>query len=108
MPWDISTQVLYSLQNPDPDQLVQSLYVSFRGSVSITPSMRMSITGSYDVLNREMINPIIDIQKQIHCWYLSLNWIPTGFNQGFFLRFGASAQQLKDFVIPKQSTPLYR
>jgi hypothetical protein len=108
MPWDLSTQVLYSLQNPDPDQIVQSLYVSFRGSVSITPTMRMSITGSYDALGREMINPIIDIQKQIHCWYLSLNWIPTGFNRGFFLRFGASAQQLKDFIIPKQSTPLYR
>lgn len=108
MPWDVSANVLYSLQQPNPDLVSQSLYVSFRGSVAITPTMRMNITGSYDVLNREMLNPIIDIQKQIHCWYLSLNWVPTGFNRGFFLRFGASAQQLKDLVIPKQSTPLYR
>lgn len=108
VPWDLSTQLLYSYQQLNPDVTSQSLYLSFRGSLSLTPSMRMSITGSYDVLNAEMINPIIDIQKQIHCWYLSLNWVPTGFNRGFFLRFGASAQQLRDLVIPKQSTPLYR
>lgn len=108
MPWELSANVLYTLQQPNPELVNQSLYVSFRGSVAITPTMRMSITGSYDVLNQEMINPIIDVQKQIHCWYLSLNWVPTGFNRGFFLRFGASAQQLRDFVIPKQSTPLYR
>jgi hypothetical protein len=108
MPWELSANVLYSLQQPNPELVSQSLYVSFRGSVAITQTMRMNLTGSYDVLNREMLNPIIDIQKQIHCWYLSLNWVPTGFNRGFFLRFGASAQQLKDLVIPKQSTPLYR
>jgi len=108
MPWDLSANVLYSLQQPNPDLVSQSLYVTFRGSVALTSTMRMSLTGSYDVMNQEMINPIIDIQKQIHCWYLSLNWVPTGFNRGFFLRFGANAQQLRDLVIPKQSTPLYR
>jgi hypothetical protein len=108
IPWDISLQAVYSYNRPNPDQTVQSLYVSFRGSLSITQSLDVNVVGSIDMLRGELNSPIIDITKRLHCWYLSLNWVPIGVNQGFFLRFGASAQQLRDLVIPKQSTPLYR
>jgi hypothetical protein len=68
----------------------------------------MSAVGSFDVLTAQFNSPIIDITKRIHCWNLSLNWVPIGVNQGFFLRFSAAAPQLQGLVIPKQSTPLYR
>lgn len=108
MPWDVALQLVYSYLKPNPDLVTQSLYLSFQGSVSITQSLDMNIVGSIDLLTQQLNSPIIDITKRIHCWYLSINWVPIGTNQGFFLRFGASAQQLRDLVIPKQSTPLYR
>ncbi len=108
MPWDVGLQLVYSYSRPNPDAVTNSLFLSFRGSVSVTQSMDMNVVGSIDLLNQRLNSPIIDITKRIHCWYLSLNWVPMGANQGFFLRFGASADQLRDLVIPKQSTPLYR
>lgn len=108
IPWDLSLQAVYSYNRPNPDVTVQSLYVSFRGSLSLTQTLDVNVVGSIDVLRGEINSPIVDITKRLHCWYLSLNWVPIGVNQGFFLRFGASAQQLRDLVIPKQSTPLYR
>ena len=108
IPWELSLQAVYSYSQPNPDLSVQSLYVSFRGSMSITQTLDVNAVGSIDVLRGQVNSPIIDITKRLHCWYLSLNWVPLGVNQGFFLRFGASAQQLRDLVIPKQSTPLYR
>jgi len=108
MPWDLGLQLVYSYAQPNPDVVSQSLYLSFRGSVSLTQSFDVNVVGSIDILKQTLNSPIIDITKRIHCWYLSLNWVPMGTNQGFFLRFGASAQQLRDLVIPKQSTPLYR
>ena len=108
MPWEVGLQLVYAYAKPNPDIITQSLFVSFRGSVSLTQSLDMNVVGSFDLLTGKLNSPIIDISKRIHCWYLSLNWVPLGVNQGFFLRFGASAQQLRDLVIPKQSTPLYR
>ncbi|MBK6761181.1 MAG: hypothetical protein IPI24_09180 [Ignavibacteria bacterium] len=108
MPWDLGLQLVYSYARPNPDVVSQSLYLSFRGSVSLTQSLDMNVVGSFDLITGQLNSPIIDISKRIHCWYLSVNWVPIGVNQGFFLRFGASAQQLRDLVIPKQSTPLYR
>lgn len=108
IPWDLGLQLVYSYNRPNPDAVVQSLFLSFRASMSITQSLDVNAVGSFDMLTGQLNSPIIDITKRIHCWYLSVNWVPMGVNQGFFLRFGASAAQLRDLVIPKQSTPLYR
>ncbi len=108
IPWEFSVQAVYSYNRPNPEVTAQSLFLSFRGSLSITQTLDVNAVGTVDVLRGEINSPIIDITKRLHCWYLSLNWVPLGVNQGFFLRFGASAQQLRDLVIPKQSTPLYR
>ncbi|MFN9150354.1 MAG: putative LPS assembly protein LptD [Bacteroidota bacterium] len=108
MPWEVSGQILYSLSRPNPEQTSQSLQAVIRGAVSLTPTTRVGVSGTVDLLSGQLINPVVDVTKQIHCWYLTLNWVPVGFNRGFFLRFGASAAQLRDLVIPKQSTPLFR
>lgn len=108
VPWEVSGQLVYSFSKPNPDLTQESLYAVLRGSFSLTPTTRVGVSGTVDVLTGAVLNPIVDVSKQIHCWYLTLNWVPVGINRGFFLRFGASASQLRDLVIPKQSTPLYR
>jgi hypothetical protein len=108
MPWDASVNLNYSVNSPTPEVTTESLLLSFRGSVSLTETLRVNVLGTLDVLTGTINSPIIDITKQIHCWNLTLNWVPTGFNQGFFLRFSAAAPQLRGLEFPKQSTPLYR
>lgn len=108
MPWDVALNLNYTLSQPDPDNTIQTVLLSYRGSISLTETVQMSAVGSFDVLKAQFNSPIIDITKRIHCWNLSLNWVPIGVNQGFFLRFSAAAPQLQGLVIPKQSTPLYR
>lgn len=108
MPWDLALNLNYTMSQPNPETTIHSLLLSYRGSISLTETAQMSAVGSFDVINRQFNSPIIDITKRIHCWNLTLNWVPIGANQGFFLRFSAAAPQLQGLVIPKQSTPLYR
>lgn len=108
MPWNISFSLAYAVNKPTPDYMTESLFLAFQGNLTITQTLSVSAMGSYDILNHTVNSPIIDIRKQIHCWNLSLNWVPTGFNRGFFLRFSAAAPQLQGLVIQKQNTPLYR
>ncbi|NQW30374.1 MAG: LPS-assembly protein LptD [Ignavibacteria bacterium] len=108
IPWDLNLSLSYNRTAPIPTSIVQSLMLSFRGNFSLTQTLTVAAYGSFDFLRGQFVSPVIDINKRVHCWNLSFNWIPIGFNQGFFLRFSAVAPQLKDLVIPKQSTPLYR
>ncbi len=108
IPWDANLNVSYNYTQQSPDVRTETLLLSFRGNLSLTQTLKVSAYGSIDLLTGRLNTPVVDISKQVHCWNLSLNWIPTGFNQGFYLRFSASAPQLQGLVIPKQSTPLYR
>lgn len=108
VPWDLSLSLSYNLTVPNPDMRIETLLLSFSGHMNITSSLTISAVGSFDMITATLNSPIIDITKKIHCWNLTLNWVPIGINQGFFLRFSASAPQLQGLVIPKQSTPLYR
>lgn len=108
MPWDMGLNLNYVLNRTNPQTTLSTLFLSFNGSVSLTESLTINAVGSIDLIEGTVNSPIIDITKRIHCWNLTLNWVPTGFNQGFFLRFSAAAPQLQSLVFPKQSTPLYR
>ena len=108
IPWDASVSISYNYSRPNPDIQTESLLLSFRSNFSLTSTLRVSAYGSIDMLQGTLNTPVIDINKQVHCWNLSLNWVPLGTNQGFYLRFSASAPQLQGLIIPKQSTPLYR
>lgn len=108
VPWEATVGMSYTYTKTNPDLYSEALLLSFRGNLSLTQTLKISAFGSVDLLTGRLNNPIIDINKQIHCWNLSLNWVPIGANQGFYLRFSAAAPQLQGLVIPKQSTPLYR
>lgn len=108
IPWECALGLSYTYNNFSPDQQTEDIAINFRGSLSLTETLRCTLSGTYSPITGTLGAPIVTIDKQIHCWQLSLNWVAAGPGQMFFLRFGASAQQLKDLVIPKQSTPLYR
>lgn len=108
IPWEVDVNLAYSLTNPSPDRRVSTLFLSVRGSLSFTETLRVTGSGSFDLVNGGINNPVIDVSKKLDCWILTLNWIPSGFNRGFFLRFSADASILRDLQITKQSTPIYR
>jgi hypothetical protein len=108
IPWDLTMDLTYSTQKPDPVTTTQSLFLALRGELSITTTLQLRAAATLDMLTGEINTPVIDITKRIHCWNLSFNWVPTGLNRGFFLRFSAAAPQLDDLQIIKQSTPIYR
>jgi len=108
VPWDVDVNLSYTYSASSPVSTLSSLLLSLGGNLSLTETIRVSARGSLDLITGAVNTPVIDISKRIHCWNLSLNWVPTGFQRGFFLRFSADAAQLRDLQITRQSTPLFR
>jgi len=55
-----------------------------------------------------LIAPNLEITKDLHCWLLSFQWYPTGYNSGFYLKLAIKAPQLSDLKIEKQDSPIFR
>lgn len=108
VPWDVDLNLSYNYSATTPVSTMQSLILTVGGNLNLTETLRISARGSLDLVSGQVNTPVIDVSKRIHCWNLSINWVPTGFQRGFFLRFSADADQLRDLQITKQSTPLFR
>lgn len=95
IPWRIGFTGSYSLSRYlNSTENIFSIFTDF--SLTLTPTLRLSANGSYDFRQGEFLIPNINITKDLHCWEMQLNYIPTGFLSGIYFKIGLKAPSLKD------------
>ncbi|ROL56116.1 LPS-assembly protein LptD [Bacteroidetes/Chlorobi group bacterium Naka2016] len=105
--WSLSIDVNYNYRRDLVNQKSETLNLSLDGSLKLTPTWNIFISTQYDAINKEIISPVIRINKDLHCWDLSFTWYPYGTFTGFYFRFGIKSSVLRDLKIEKRSSPLY-
>lgn len=109
IPWNVSFNLSYSYNKPSAYQEGVSVFnASSQISFNLTQTWSVRTGLSYDFTQNQINAPNLTVTKQIHCWALDFTWYPTGFNQGFYLRFAASDAMLRDLQIEKRSAPIFR
>jgi hypothetical protein len=58
---------------------VLSQTLSLTGDLSLTKKTRINYTTGYDIARREITMSSISVSRDLHCWEMSLNWIPSGY-----------------------------
>ncbi|HSV87916.1 MAG TPA: putative LPS assembly protein LptD [Bacteroidales bacterium] len=86
--------------------LIQSLNVT--GTVSLTPKWRIGFRTGYDFERNELTFTSIDIYRDLHCWEMTLNWIPFGFRQSYNLTIRVKSSVLQDLKITRRTHHLDR
>lgn len=107
-PWSASTSVTYYYGEPIKGMISRRFDARADIDIRITSTWNIRSTCSYDFINSMLVAPSISLIKDLDCWELSANWYPTGFNQGFIIRFAAKASQLRDLQLIKRTLPAYR
>jgi len=95
MPWTFN--VRYSLtyeKDVKKSNIRQTL--SMNGNVSFTKNMTATVTSGYDFDNKQITMTNIGIQRDLHCWTMSFNWIPIGSMQSWSFTIRAKASVLND------------
>lgn len=108
IPWTLNGSLTYNYNEPVQGQIIERCDIRADFSINLTPTWTIKSALNYDLIYNNIIAPSISISKDLDCWELSANWFPSGFNQGFILRFGAKASQLRDMAITKRNLPAYR
>ncbi len=95
MPWQLN--VRYSLAY-QPSRLALNLTqtLSFDGSVTITPKMSAQFSSGYDFNAKQITYSNVSLSRDLHCWTMSLNWVPIGTTQGWNFTIRVKASVLGD------------
>lgn len=103
IPWDFrfDYSLSYSKRSPYHDaQINQSL--NFSGRLNLTREWNMSLTTNFDVQAREFSFTTFNVNRRLHCWNMSFNFVPFGQRKSYSFTINASSAMLKDLKIDKQ------
>ena len=101
-PWDISLNYYYNLSRPVPSN--ENITSSISGSLNfnLTRKWKFSVTGSYDLQQKEFAAPQVRISRDLHCWTMNFTWNPIGTYRGYNFEIRVKAPQLQDLKITKR------
>ena len=102
IPWDISLNYYYNLSRTVPSSEITSSSVSGSLNFNLTPKWKFSVTGSYDLKQKEFAAPQIRISRDLHCWTMNFTWNPIGSFRGYNFEIRVKAPQLQDLKITKR------
>jgi LptD protein len=70
--------------------------VSFQGDIKITKKMAITYQSGYDFNAKKITMTNIGITRDLHCWDMSLNWVPNGNLQSWNFLIKVKAAVLGD------------
>lgn len=76
--------------------------LNFSGDVNLTPKWKIGFTSGYDFSNSGFSYTSVTIYRDLHCWELSMNWIPFGERKSYNLAIGVKSATLKDLKLTKR------
>ena len=113
IPWSLrfSYSLNYNTRVMGPQQerdtrILQNLNVS--GDINLTPNWRIGFSSGYNFDEREITYTSIDIYRDLHCWELTINWIPFGFRQSYNMTLRVKSNVLQDLKLTRRTHHLDR
>ena len=64
----------------------ETFWLNTNSTINITKKWRISYSARFDLMKNDLINHRFSIYRDLHCWELALDWTPSGYANGFYLR----------------------
>lgn len=103
IPWRLSLSLDYS-ENKVPPSRSRSSNVRGNLEFNLTENWKFTMSGGYDIVNREIVVPNINISRDLHCWIMNFSWVPMGTYRYYQLEIRVKAPQLQDVKVTKSGS----
>ena len=110
-PWNCRVDYNFDMrkswqQAAQSDTLLINQSARVRGSIRIAEKWNVDVNGGYDFINRELTPTQLDIRWDLHCWELSVNWVPIGIRKSIYVRLNIKSSMLKDLKLEFRDSDL--
>ncbi len=102
IPWNlrISYNVDYSHQANQSPLITQA--IRFSGDLSLTEKWKIVYNSGYDFENKAFTQTQLSLNRDLHCWQMSLSWVPFGTYQSYNFSIGIKSSMLSDLKLDRQ------
>jgi len=103
IPWNFTFSYRFDYSKA-PTALVSTLTntLNFNGDFNVTPLWKVQFTSGYDFQSKGLSPTSFSIYRDLHCWDMSIHWIPVGPYRSYNLTIKVKASILQDLKLSKQ------
>ena len=111
VPWSLNFNYSFSMnrsynyannQLNKKDKYTQTLGV--QGNIQLTPKMSVQAQSGWDFTAMKMTTTQFSFRYDLHCFNISVSWVPSGMYQSYSFLISANAAALADLLRFKKST----
>lgn len=103
IPWSVTFNYNYGINRSDPNNLTKFSTISGNLAFNLTRNWKFTFATGFDIFQKQFTTPYVTIYRDLHCWEMSINWIPTGLYRGYRFELRIKAPQLQDVKVTRQS-----
>jgi LptD protein len=102
IPWSVrlTYNVNYKKIGFIEGEVIQSL--RFNGDISLTEKWKLTYQSGYDFTNKKFTEARFNIIRDLHCWDMTLGWVPFGRFQSYNFTIKAKSSLLQDLKLSKK------
>ncbi|WP_353546716.1 putative LPS assembly protein LptD [Rhinopithecimicrobium faecis] len=78
--------------------------LNIHGDFSLTPKWKVQFNSGYDFMQKEISLTRFSIYRDLHCWDMSIGWVPFGQFQSYNVTIRAKASLLQDLKLSKRNS----
>ena len=78
--------------------------MGINGTLGLTEKWQISYNGTYDITSNNISYATVNIHRDLHCWDMSISWIPFGLQRGYNLTINARSALLRDLKLTKRKS----
>ena len=102
IPWSVrlTYNVNYRRRGFEQGDVTQTL--RFNGDISLTDQWKLTYQSGYDFTNKKWTEARFNVIRDLHCWDMTLSWVPFGRFQSYNFTIKAKSSLLQDLKLSKK------
>ncbi len=104
IPWNLRMSYNFSWTKLgfDDSNVIQNF--AFSGDLRVTEKWKVGFRSAIDLARGELSTTSISIHRDLHCWQMSLTWLPIGERASFTFDIQVKASILQDLKLNKRNS----
>jgi len=102
LPWNFSARYSVTFTKRGFEEATYRHNLSFQGDLRITEKTMISFNSGFDFEAMELTQTQLNISRDLHCWEMSLNWVPFGRFTSYNFTIRVKSAVLQDLRINRR------
>ena len=94
--WSTSASFSFAYNNANPNNSQKTFWMSSNSTIQVTQGWKVQYNARFDLIEQNLVSHTFSIYRDLHCWEMSINWTPSGYASGLYLRLNVKSPNLQD------------